>query len=289
MAVATGRGVRRQVVPQQTTYFIVSRELFPVLVRVLAVLGLGVSSYLTYLHYSEASAVFCTQGSGCDIARSSGYSTVLGIPVALLGLVGFALVLGVSLSRLTPFRKGLSLFLVALAGVTFSAYLTYLEIVVIHAICPYCVLSASLMAAILLVLLLQRPLVPGLSAGSLRLYSVLVVVVVVLGSLGAYSGTDEGTVTSTPYQVALAKHLRDEGAVMYGAFWCPHCADQKRLFGDAFEYVSYVECDARGEDANPALCEFKGIAGYPTWEIGEQLYEGAIPLGELARLSGYSG
>lgn len=286
---AASRGRRQQTNREQPASPLIPHVLSQGLVRVLAVLGVGVSAYLTYLYYSESTAALCTEGSGCDIVRSSSYSIILGIPIALLGVVGFALILAVSFSRLSPFSKGLSLYLLALAGVTFSAYLTYLEIAVIHAICPYCVASALLMVGVLLLLLLQRPLVPRLSTSSLRLYSGMVVGIVLLGSLAAYQGASEGTGgAATAYQVAVARHLSDRGVVMYGAYWCPHCADQKKLFGGAFKYVNYVECDPNGKDARPALCQLKGIKGYPTWEVSGKLYEGTLPLAELARLSGYS-
>jgi len=73
---------------------------------------------------------------------------------------------------------------------------------------------------------------------------------------------------------------------MYGAYWCGHCANQKALFGDAFKYIDYVECDARGTDANPFLCAQKGISSVPVWEIAGQFYLGAHSLEELAWLSG---
>jgi uncharacterized membrane protein len=256
-------------------------------VRGLALLGLDVSAYLTYLHFSEASAVLCTEGSGCDVVRGSDYSALWGIPVALLGTVGFASVLAISFSSLTPFRKGVSTYFLALAGVTFSAYLTYLEVAVIDAICPYCVVSAALMAGILVTLFLRRPLVPGLSVDSLRLYSGIVVIAVLLGSIVAYQGSDDGGGIATPYQVSLAQHLNDSGAVMYGAYWCHFCADQKELFASAFEYVNYVACDAEGKDGNPALCQAKGVKSYPTWEIGESIYTGVQSLATLALHSGY--
>lgn len=287
---ADSRRRRQQLRQEQPASALVPERLLQGLVRVLALLGLGVSAYLAYLHYSEATAALCTEGSGCDIVRSSHYSTFLGIPVAVLGMVGFALILVVSFSRISPFRKGMSLYLLALTGVTFSAYLTYLEVAVIRALCPYCLVSASLMTGILLLLFLQRPLVPGISRDSLRLYSGLVVLAVVLVSLVGFRETGEiGDGGDATYQVALAQHLRAKGAVMYGAYWCPHCANQKKLFGSAFEYVNYVECDAQGKDANPALCQRKGIRGYPTWEIRGKFYEGEFPLEELARLSGYGG
>ena len=82
--------------------------------------------------------------------------------------------------------------------------------------------------------------------------------------------------------------LAESNAVMYGAYWCPHCEDQKEWFGEAFDYINYVECDPRGKGGTPRLCEAKGIRGYPTWEIGGRFYEGAFPLRSLAELSGYS-
>ena len=63
----------------------------------------------------------------------------------------------------------------------------------------------------------------------------------------------------------FAKCLTEKEVVMYGAYWCSHCQAQKKLFGDAWEEVNYVECDARGDNGNPDLCTEKGVTGYPTW------------------------
>lgn len=66
--------------------------------------------------------------------------------------------------------------------------------------------------------------------------------------------------------VNFAKCLTEKGAVMYGAFWCPHCQNQKKMFGEkGFEQVKNVECDPRGENPDPATCEKQKIKGYPTW------------------------
>jgi glutaredoxin len=89
------------------------------------------------------------------------------------------------------------------------------------------------------------------------------------------------------YEAGLAAHLSEQEAAMYGAFWCPHCSDQKAMFGDAEAQIPYVECDPEGEAAQPQLCRDKGIQGYPTWEIEGQLYPGVRSLQELADLSGY--
>jgi hypothetical protein len=87
----------------------------------------------------------------------------------------------------------------------------------------------------------------------------------------------------------LANHLRKIGAKMYGAYWCPHCSQQKELFGAAFRSIDYVECDPGGANARPALCKDAKITGYPTWEIKGKLYPGTQSLEDLAKLSGYSG
>ena len=83
----------------------------------------------------------------------------------------------------------------------------------------------------------------------------------------------------------FAQCLTDEGMTLYGAFWCGHCADQKKLFGTAMDYIDYVECDPRGDDGQPDLCLEEGIEGYPTWKntdgrswVGSQSLE---TLGEI--------
>lgn len=88
---------------------------------------------------------------------------------------------------------------------------------------------------------------------------------------------------------SLAAHLRQIGAKMYGAYWCPYCMRQQDLFGSAFSTIDYVECDARGENPQPQLCLDAGIQGYPTWEINGELHPGLHSLEELADLSGYTG
>jgi len=88
-----------------------------------------------------------------------------------------------------------------------------------------------------------------------------------------------------PYD-AFAQCLTEKHVVMYGAYWCPHCANQKKMFGSSFRYVIYVECDSKGKGAQPELCLRKGIDGYPTWEINGEMISGEVPLVDLARKSG---
>lgn len=88
---------------------------------------------------------------------------------------------------------------------------------------------------------------------------------------------------------ALANHLQQNGATMYGAYWCGYCNRQEQMFGDAVSRLNIVECDPRGENARPELCREAGVVSFPTWEINGQLYRGLRPLDELADLSGYQG
>ncbi|MCL6438913.1 MAG: vitamin K epoxide reductase family protein [Rubrobacteraceae bacterium] len=109
----------------------------------LAVIGLGISAYLTWVHF-EGIAPVCAGGShGCETVQASRYATLAGIPVPLLGLFGYALLF---VSVLVRGEGGAYLgLLVTLVGTLFSAYLTYLELFVIHAICQWCVTSAVVM------------------------------------------------------------------------------------------------------------------------------------------------
>jgi hypothetical protein len=67
---------------------------------------------------------------------------------------------------------------------------------------------------------------------------------------------------------ALARCLRDHGVKMYGAWWCPHCQDQKEAFGASFEYVPYVECGVKGDPhAQSQVCKDEQINHYPTWQF----------------------
>jgi glutaredoxin len=90
---------------------------------------------------------------------------------------------------------------------------------------------------------------------------------------------------SSEQAIALAKKMTQAGAVMYGAYWCPHCARQKELFGrEAFQYITYVECSPKGFGAQPTLCLKQDVDGYPTWIFGDKkVLGGERNLEELAK------
>lgn len=96
------------------------------------------------------------------------------------------------------------------------------------------------------------------------------------------SATGNAEVTTTPGEnTQFAQCLTDKGVKMYGADWCPHCNNQKDMFGDDWAYVDYVECET-----NRAACQTAGITGYPTWVIDGQHYPGEATFEKLSRLSG---
>jgi uncharacterized membrane protein len=115
-------------------------------IGVVALIGLGVASYLTYVHYAGESPACLAGGRGCEKVQSSHYAELAGIPVSVLGLVGYAAIL---VSLFVPGETGRFLgALTALIGFGFSLYLTYLELFTIDAICQWCVASAVLMTAL---------------------------------------------------------------------------------------------------------------------------------------------
>jgi parvulin-like peptidyl-prolyl isomerase len=102
------------------------------------------------------------------------------------------------------------------------------------------------------------------------------------------TNTNETTLTTLPKSLdKFAQCLTDKGAKFYGASWCPHCENQKAMFGESLAYVTYVEC---AEKDNPQVqtkeCTDAGITGYPTWTIGSKSYPGEQTIDTLARLTG---
>jgi len=261
-------------------------------ITILSAIGILLSLYLTYVDSGGGQAAFCSAGSDCDVVRQSAFAKILGIPVAALGVAAYGAIFAVSLISMARKKKWLILFILSLAGFVFTLYLTYLELFVIKAICTYCVVSAVIITIIfVLVLLLKKtehPKMNGLRAVGLGL---IVSGVVLFGAAvmqGEHLSKPPAAVSaSDPYQTALAKHLGQIGAVMYGSFKCTHCIDQKNMFGDAFKYVKYVECHPQGPDAKPSLCFARGIQNYPTWEINGAYYQGTLSLDRLAQISGY--
>jgi uncharacterized membrane protein len=129
---------------------------------VLTLLGLAVASYVTYVHYAGIKPA-CTAGESCTKVQTSRYAEIGGVPVALIGLIGYVAILVSLLAPETETTRFATTAL-TLGGFAFSVYLTYREVFSIHAICEECVSSAIIMT-IMLCLSLWRFLRGDLDTG----------------------------------------------------------------------------------------------------------------------------
>ena len=111
-------------------------------------LGVAVAGYLTYIHYAGIKPLCGKNGGSCEIVQTSEYSKLAGVPVALIGLIGYVAILA---SLLVPENETSRLATVAftVVGFGFSAYLTYRELFSIHHICEWCVSSAVLVTMLM--------------------------------------------------------------------------------------------------------------------------------------------
>jgi hypothetical protein len=88
---------------------------------------------------------------------------------------------------------------------------------------------------------------------------------------------------------SFAQCLATKQAKMYGLYWCPHCLEQKEMFGASFHYVPYVECAIKGSSELAPECKAAGLKLFPSWQFGAQPpKEGVLPLEELSERTGCS-
>jgi uncharacterized membrane protein len=115
----------------------------------LALVGTGIAGYLSWVHYGHLKIVCLSGGGGCEKVQSSSYAELAGVPVAVLGLIGYALILA-SLA-LSEGDGAVAAAFLSLVGFGFSLYLTWAELFRIHAICQWCVASACVMTLLTIV------------------------------------------------------------------------------------------------------------------------------------------
>lgn len=228
----------------------------------------------------------CPVGGGCDLVQSSRFATFLGVPVAAWGAALYAGLCAIAALARLPRRRELLLF-GSTAGFALSLYLTFATWRELGATCPYCQGSLLILAALAgwSTWRVRGPAAPWLLTLSLLL------------SAGAVAGLHlVHRMPDLPTQRAgdpdpgrLAAHVKATGAKFYGASWCPHCQQQKFLFGDAAESLPYVECSPHGPGTPQATaCLAAGITSYPTWVIGNRRYPRVLSMAELARFTAYS-
>ncbi|MBD2566680.1 vitamin K epoxide reductase family protein [Anabaena lutea] len=271
---------------------------------------------------------------GCNDVLSSPWATVFGQPLALFGLLAYISMLIFAVAPLalnseenhknSKQLENLTWWLLlvgAIAMSVFSAYLMYILASQIKAFCPYCIGSALFSLSMLVLTIIGRD---WEDIGQIFFTALIVGMVTLIGTLGIYAGVDppdgnldatpgkpgqitfipkvepkpefgwEITTTSGEAEIALAEHLVKVGAKEYVAYWCPHCHEQKLLFGkEAYKIISdnnvKVECAADSPKAKPELCQAAKIESFPTWIINGKTYSGVQNLSELAKITGYTG
>ena len=98
----------------------------------------------------------------------------------------------------------------------------------------------------------------------------------------AFFRTHQGPIEPGKYD-QFAMCLKDKGATFYGAFWCPHCQAQKKMFGSSVSLLPYVECSTPDAKSQTQICIDKNIKSYPTWEFADgSRLTGEISLAELS-------
>ncbi len=247
----------------------------------IAAAGVALSAYLLIVKLLRAAPV-CPLGAGCEIVQSSRYANLFGVPVAAYGVAFYVWLLVLALRRMAHEVRWQRTVPIASTGIAASLSFTTVQWSAIHATCSLCLLSGVLTAAALLWMMIHRPLRVSVRswgwAGAAALAAVLFIV-----TAYALSGP---LPASSPYAEQLARHLASSGVQFYGAYWCPHCRDQKAMFGEAARWLPYIECDPRGAGGQPLRCEAQGIRAYPTWIFPSgQRIEGVLSLEDLARLS----
>ena len=252
---------------------------------------------------------------GCDKVLNSPWGNFFqtnnfSIPLSLIGLISYSLILLMAIFPLIPILKSQKsnisrltwwgTFYISTSTFIFSLILISIMIFKIKAVCFFCLLSCLISLSLLLLNIFGGS---WEDYGRLLFRGFIVSVAVLLSGLIWSSSVDPSTqeiskniqgmppaviAISSPEQIKLAEHLTKEGAVMYNAYWCPHCHDQKEMFGkEATDKLNLVECAKDGFNNKKELCEAKGITGFPTWEINGSLDSGVKSLKELAELSNY--
>jgi uncharacterized membrane protein len=289
-----------------------------------AVLGALLTGYLALSHFTKSNVACPT--SGCDVVLTSKYAFFLGLPLSLFGFLAYC---GMAVLALAPLllnangkeqRKTLEegswllMFAGAVGMVLFSGYLMTILSTEIQQFCLYCVASALFTLTLLVLTVLGRE---WRDTGKLFFIGLIVGMITLLGSLGLYASVNQRaaapdpnatptfypdpaqmqqgvgwpvTTTSGEAEIALARHLKQSGAKLFVSWTCPHCFQQKQLFGqEALEELPKIECHPDGINPQPQLCNAANITGFPSWVINGKLTSGVTTLSDLAKMSGYNG
>jgi uncharacterized membrane protein len=254
---------------------------------VLSTIGILLTSYILWTDYLGNQLRGCSIGSACDIVLSSRWARLMGAPTAFWGFATYV-TLALLAARWHAGRWRMA-WAISIFGLCYSAYLTIVSLTILNAACPYCLTSLALMTTIAAVTTFQRPDLPSLSFVRTAGYVFGAAAAFILVAHLNYTGVlGEPPSVEDPKARALAIHLSRSGAKMYGASWCPHCQEQKELFGLAASRLPYVECST-GPQGSPqtAICRSLNIMIYPTWIIDGKRTEEVMTFQQLAEATGF--
>jgi uncharacterized membrane protein len=253
-----------------------------------SIVGVLLTGYLTWTAFHGANVKGCAVGAGCDVVLTSKWSRLLGLPTSFWGLLTYVTLTASAFLRREDSRWRLA-WIVALFGMMYSVYLTTVSLTILRATCPYCLTSLTLMTAIFVLTTYQRPSVENISWPRLIKFTVPVGLALILVLHLNYSGfLGESPAAEDPAARALASYMAQQGVKFYGAYWCPHCQEQKEMFGLSATRLPYIECSPDGQNhPQSGECRDAGITSYPTWIINGKRFEEVLSLQRLAETTGF--
>ena len=288
-----------------------------IIIALLSTVGIVDTGSITLKNWGLFSSLSCPGVNGCDAVLNSPWGTLysnnqINIPLSFAGLITYSSILFVTIIltlKILPPKEKLSknlwwfLYLISCGSSVFSFLLINIMFFKIGAFCIFCVLSAILSFSIFILTIIGAKF----DNRETMLYrGITIAFIVLLGGLIWSNQVDPSkaseinnpiekssptiTTKSSKQKIDFAKFLKENKIIMYSAYWCPHCHDQKQLFGkQAAEELTIIECAKDGKDNQYELCGQKGIEGFPSWEINNKLYSGTRDLQELVQITGYMG
>ena len=288
-----------------------------IFIAILSTIGIVDTGSISLKNWGLFTSLSCPGiQNGCETVLNSPWGTLfennqVNIPLSLAGFISYLSILVItillSLNLISPKEKlnkflWWLIFIVSCASSSFSFLLINIMFFKIQAYCFFCILSTILSFSIFIISMIGANFE---SREPMIFRGFIVAISVLLGGLiwstnvdpanANYTKPNENvsptiTTSSTPQKVKFAKFLKENNIVMYSAYWCPHCHDQKQLFGKAaVKELKVIECAIDGKDNQSELCKIKGISGFPSWEINGEIYSGTQDLNDLAIKTNYQG
>ena len=289
-----------------------------ILIAVLSTVGIVDTGSITLKNFGILHSLSCPGlQNGCETVLNSPWGKLFEfnqiiIPLSLAGFIVYLSILFSSLIlnlNLISSRQKANRFIwwflysISCASSVFSFLLLNIMVSKIEAFCFFCLLSAILSFSIFILTIIGARFE---NRGTMLYRGIIIAFTVLIGGLIWSNQVDPAkaiivsvpnekvsppiTTQSSLEQVNFAKFLTKNNIKMYSAYWCPHCHDQKQLFGKAAaKELTIIECAKDGKENQFELCQMKDISGFPSWEINNEIYSGTRELKELADLTGYDG